>query len=79
MPRKQFDRPDEPTHDSNPFNARYPGRCEGDCGGEIEPGDEVSYVDDQLMHTDCQPRHWPDGEKPPICPHCWLQHAGECP
>ena len=34
------------------FEARYPGECAG-CGEPIEPGDQVSYVDDELLGGCC--------------------------
>lgn len=36
------------------FTARYRGRC-AECDDEIEPGDEVAYADDDLVHEDCHP------------------------
>lgn len=36
------------------FTARYPGQCLM-CFDAIEPGDEVTYVDDELMHDLCAP------------------------
>lgn len=37
---------------SRVFEARYPGTC-GECGDDIDPGDEVCYEDDELIHADC--------------------------
>lgn len=34
------------------FDARYPGRC-ASCDGRINEGDQVTYVDDELVHTEC--------------------------
>lgn len=34
--------------------ARYGGRCAAECGRRILPGDEVVYVDDDLVHLDCE-------------------------
>jgi hypothetical protein len=39
---------------SRVFTAAFPGLCDA-CGDEIEPGDEVQYVDDELIHADCNP------------------------
>lgn len=39
---------------SRVFTAAFPGTCE-ECGCEIEPGDDVQYVDDELVHEDCNP------------------------
>ena len=35
------------------FHAAFDGLCNGDCGSEILEGDEVEYVDGELMHTEC--------------------------
>jgi hypothetical protein len=62
------------------FAARYPGACAAECGERVTPGDEVTYVDDELMHAECA-----DGgasaqaDDPRPCPLCWLVHRGECP
>lgn len=37
-----------------PFPARYPGRCT-ECHEGIEVDDEVTYVDDELLHAACAP------------------------
>ena len=34
------------------FLARYFGTCR-DCGGKIEPGMDVTYVEDVLVHVHC--------------------------
>jgi hypothetical protein len=36
------------------FAAAYPGEC-AECFDPIEPGDDVQYVDDELVHADCNP------------------------
>lgn len=63
------------------FEARYHGRCAADCGSQVEPGDAVRYVDDELMHAGCADEPARDelsrGRSEP-CPSCWLIHAGEC-
>lgn len=55
------------------FSARYAGRC-GNCDNRIEPGDEVRYDDDELVHDQCP------GESGPgdVCIYCWCIHRGEC-
>lgn len=62
------------------FLARYGGRCAGDCDRRIEPGDEVEYVDDELVHTGCIPA--PEGERAPrpVWPECFTEIAlnGAC-
>lgn len=58
------------------FPARYPGRCAAACGHPIEPGDDVQYVDDQLVHANCQP---PAPERPAVvCTTCWLTTPCDC-
>lgn len=34
--------------------ARFEQRCAADCGKAIVPGDAVVYVDDELVHEDCE-------------------------
>lgn len=36
------------------FGAWHEGSCE-ECGGEIEPGDDVQFVGGVLVHADCNP------------------------
>lgn len=58
------------------FAARYHGTC-GSCEEHISPGDDVRFEDDELVHVTCaqaQPRR----PERPVCPACWLVHAGEC-
>jgi hypothetical protein len=64
---------------SGVFPARYSGRCATDCGSRIEPGDDVCFVDDELVHADCadQPKRQAVTERP-VCTQCWMVHAGEC-
>lgn len=60
---------------SGEFTARYPGPCAADCGHRIKPGDQVAYVDAELVHVDCTPRP----ERPAvICPTCWLTKPCDC-
>jgi hypothetical protein len=61
-----------------PFVARYRGEC-ADCGDRIEPGQQVTYVDDELTHADCADGTAPARRDPGPCPHCWLVHRGDCP
>jgi hypothetical protein len=37
---------------SRVFTAAFPGVC-AECGDEIEPGDEVQFAGDVLVHEDC--------------------------
>lgn len=39
---------------SKVFTAMFPGICV-ECGNEIEPGDDVQFVNDTLVHEDCNP------------------------
>jgi len=34
------------------FTAKFPGVCDN-CGGRIEPGDDATYEDDELIHARC--------------------------
>lgn len=36
------------------FVAKYRGNCAAECGEEIVPGDRVVYVDDELVHEECE-------------------------
>jgi len=45
---------------SKVFTAAFPGTCE-ECGEPIEIGDDVQYVDDELVHEDCNPELFGDG------------------
>jgi hypothetical protein len=59
------------------FAARYPGRCP--AGDPIEPGDEVTYVDEQLAHAVCaENEQRAERAEPSVCPSCWTVHRGEC-
>lgn len=42
------------------FIARYPGRC-GVCQEVIHEGDEVDYLEDEVVHADCADEN-PDEE-----------------
>lgn len=61
------------------FEAKYHGRCSG-CDERIEPGDQVEYDDEQLVHTQCDTQANPDAPQrnERRCPDCWTWHAGEC-
>ena len=64
------------------FRAKYSGRC-GACDDRINPGDDVRYDDDQLVHDVCPgPAYTPDqftlGPLETLCPQCFTIHAGEC-
>lgn len=36
------------------FVARYEGPCAAGCGVRVRPGDDVVYVDDEVVHADCE-------------------------
>ncbi|TDO18157.1 hypothetical protein EV580_1340 [Mycobacterium sp. BK086] len=62
------------------FEARYAGDCAADsCNygdGRIRPGDDVEYVDEELMHRECA-KSVRRGD-PPLCRECFTHHRGEC-
>ncbi len=59
------------------LRARYSGPCANDCGVRIEPGDEVVYVDDAVVHADCEAS--PEPERPvTVCPTCHLTKPCDC-
>jgi hypothetical protein len=60
------------------FEARYPGTCAADCGQRIHPGQNVTYVDEQLVHATCADHPPPARREPAVCPSCWTVHRGEC-
>jgi hypothetical protein len=64
------------------FTARFPGRCHADCGESIEPGDDATYVDDQIVHLECAGAAELDhrrAERPAaICPTCHLAKPCDC-
>ena len=57
------------------FEARYPGRC-GVCDERIQPGDQATYVDDEIAHATCPQ---PVALAEP-CDRCFMVPAtnGEC-
>ena len=66
------------------FEARYPGRC-ADCDNRIEPGDQATYLDDELVHLACASRELWQGDRPhlaepDICDRCRTARAanGAC-
>lgn len=62
------------------FTARYAGRCAADCGEQITPGDEVEFVDDQLVHDGCTPTPHVERAPRPVCTDCFTEIAlnGAC-
>lgn len=61
---------------SRVFEAKFRGRCGNDCGDPIEPGDDVMYDADNLVHLACAPQS--RRPEPKQCPKCFLVHAGDC-
>jgi hypothetical protein len=64
------------------FEARYPGHCYL-CDDHIDPGDTVRYDDDELVHNKCATAEKiitapKVGAPVAVCPHCNIDHAGEC-
>jgi hypothetical protein len=68
------------TGDNVSFQARYPGRCTADdCDygdHQIREGDEITYVEDEIMHESCASRA--RRREPPLCVNCFQYHRGEC-
>jgi hypothetical protein len=62
------------------FHAHYDGTCGSeDCTtGRIERGDEVEYLDGELMHSSCAGRERRHAALPPYCGDCGLHHHGRC-
>ena len=71
----------EPRETSTAFLANYSGPCPGGCNG-IEPGDEVAYFDDALMHTDCENAEGLRADYPEraevVCTECWVIQPCGC-
>ncbi|WP_301119825.1 hypothetical protein [Mycolicibacterium fortuitum] len=70
------------------FTARYEGTC-GSCYDTIDPGDEVEYTDDGLVHVDCGDSVYDLNDETPaaaptpapnpragMCTKCWLNPCG---
>lgn len=64
------------------FTARFPGRCHADCGESIEPGDDVTYVDDLIVHLACEgaaeTAHRRAERPTPVCGTCHLTKPCDC-
>ena len=58
------------------FEAKYAGIC-GSCTERIRPGDDVNYVEGELVHADCDIAA-PVERKTETCPVCWLIRPCEC-
>lgn len=55
--------------------AIYETRCPA-CPKPIEVGDPIVLTDDGWIHDGCE-KPVPESRNP-ICPECFIQHAGEC-
>jgi hypothetical protein len=75
---------------SAPFSARYRAVCPR-CRKHIDVGDDIRYHNDfaDQVHVGCrepsaraEPRSTnskaPLLKENPVCPSCWIQHAGQC-
>ncbi len=62
---------------STVFRAHYPGRC-ANCDERIEPGDEVGYVENVVVHAGCEAATPGPEREPDICPTCHLQRPCDC-
>lgn len=58
------------------FSAKYSGRC-ARCPHRIEPGDDVVYVDDELVHLECEDTPPTRERTAVVCPKCWLEQPCE--
>lgn len=60
------------------FTARYHGTCAA-CSEHINPGDQVAWVADDVVHTDCENPNRP--QPPPaavVCEECWMTKPCWC-
>lgn len=57
------------------FEAKYPGWC-GACGERINKDDWAKYVEDSLVHADCEDAQ-PE-RKAEVCDTCWLTKPCDC-
>lgn len=59
------------------FEARYQSRCAA-CPDPIEPGDTVTYVDDELVHAHCDSEPAREDDVDEVCTACRLVHREDC-
>lgn len=62
------------------FEAKYEGYCgHPDCGEKIHVGEQVKYIDDELVHRRCDIPflHSDSGDTKPanVCRDCHMIHA----
>lgn len=68
------------------FVAKYRGRCAADCDDPvIVPGDRVLFVDDELVHEECEAEGLVAAEGrhgahrvAEVCTRCWLVRPCPC-
>jgi hypothetical protein len=61
------------------FNAKWLGKCAAACGSPIEPGDLVVYVDDKLVHEECEERAIGGAKRiEVVCPNCFMVKPCPC-
>ena len=56
------------------FEARYRSRCPL-CEDRIEPGDQVTYADDELVHVACESEPAREDDPDEVCTACWTIHV----
>jgi hypothetical protein len=65
------------------FEAKYKGTC-SDCHEPIEVGDQVVYVNDELVHVDCEGSALADvlnmrpRKKAAVCERCFMEKPCGC-
>lgn len=60
------------------FRARYAGVCEAGCGSPVEVGDDVVYVDDELVHVGCEGLAIAVSRPRVVCVVCGLEKPCLC-
>lgn len=61
------------------FTALYRSRC-GGCDNDVRPGDDVTWVDDELVHLDCEGTAEAAHRRAerPVCNACHLTLPCDC-
>lgn len=62
------------------FAAMFPGQCAAECGEQIRKGDDVVYVDDALVHLNCEGLAIAAGVRrpAPVCAVCFMEKPCPC-